>query len=200
MTEFWEKNFRKKQEMWGFTPANSAVFTADLFSDKGFKKILIPGTGYGRNAQAFLSKGMQVTGIEISETAIGLAEKHYGESLTIHHGSVADMPYDQVLYDGIFCHALIHLLDEHERAKLIADCYSQLSENGLMVFTSVTKDTPTYGEGILIGKDRYEQFGGIKMFFYDQGTIRDEFDNYGLTGIKQVAENYPFYMIICEKK
>lgn len=50
---------------------------------------------------------MTVTGIEISETAIQLAEKHFGHTLKIHHGSVTDMPFDHAVYDGIFCHAIV---------------------------------------------------------------------------------------------
>ena len=44
------------------------------------------------------------------------------------------MPFDGNKYDGIFCYALIHLLDSKERKKLIQDCYNQLTENGFMVF------------------------------------------------------------------
>src|SRR5690606_21327078 len=125
----------------------------------------IPGIGYGRNAQIFRNSGMAVTGIEISQTAIDIAQRHFGKDLVIYHGSVTDMPFDDKQYDGIFCYALIHLLDKDERAKLIRDCYNQLSENGYMVFTTITKDAHTYGQGTYISKDRFEMFGGVKMFF-----------------------------------
>ncbi|OQP66559.1 methyltransferase [Niastella vici] len=200
MTDFWEKNFREKQEMWGSMPANSAIATAEIFYNNGFNKILIPGIGYGRNAQPFINKGMEVTGIEISNTAMELAEKRYGKTLKIHHGSVTDMPFDSNLYDGIFCHALIHLLDEKERTQLIADCYNQLTENGIMVFTTITKHAHTYGQGTLLSKDRYEQFGGVKMFFYDENSIQEEFTSYGLCQVDEIVENYPFYLIQCRKK
>lgn len=94
--------------------------------------VLIPGIGYGRNAQIFIESGMTVTGIEISKTAVGLAQNHFGEKLKIYHGSVTEMPFDDKLYDGIFCYGLIYLLSEEERAKLIIDCYNQLTENGFM--------------------------------------------------------------------
>ncbi len=72
MTEFWESSFRDKQEMWGFEPADCALTTLELFKEQGFTKILIPGFGYGRNASVFTENGFNVTGIEISETAIEL--------------------------------------------------------------------------------------------------------------------------------
>lgn len=199
MTELWEHHFQEKQEMWGAEPTRSALLTAEMFFKKGLQKILIPGIGYGRNARAFISRGMEVTGIEISATARALAQKHYGQSLPIHLGSVTDMPFDSDQYDGIFSHALIHLLNKQERTKLISDCYGQLSDGGYMVFTVISTEAPTYGQGTRIGKDRFEQFGGVKIFFYDERSIQREFGRYGLFQLDKIVENYPFYLIQCKK-
>jgi SAM-dependent methyltransferase len=197
--EFWESAFTEKQEMWGFEPAKSAVLTKDFFVQNSVKNILIPGIGYGRNAQIFRDSGIAVSGIEISKTAIEMAKKHYGTNMTIYHGSVTDMPFDQCRYDGIFCYALIHLLDSSERKKLIRDCYNQLTDNGYMVFTAISKEAPTYGQGKLVSKDSYEMFGGVTMFFYDKESINEEFSDAGLFDIMEVTENYPFFLITCKK-
>jgi SAM-dependent methyltransferase len=199
MTEFWEEAFKDKQEMWGLEPAKSAELAKDFFVAQSVKSVLIPGIGYGRNAQIFMDNGMTVTGIEISETAIDLAKKHFGNDLTIYHGSVTEMPFDDKLYDGVFCYGLIYLLDCKERKKLISDCYHQLAENGFMIFTAITKDARTYGQGSKISKDRFEMFGGVKIFFYDRETIAEEFANAGLFEVTGVIENYPFYIIKCRR-
>jgi SAM-dependent methyltransferase len=200
MTEFWEEAFKGKKEMWGLEPAKSTVLTKDFFVAHNIKNVLIPGIGYGRNAQIFMDSGMSVTGIEISQTAIDLAKKHFGNELNIFHGSVTDMPFDSTLYDGIFCYGLIYLLDKDERKKLIQDCFRQLTENGFMVFTAITKDAQTYGQGTELSKDRFEMFGGVKIFFYDRETIEEEFGNTGLFEVTEVTENYPFYLIKCKKE
>lgn len=200
MTEFWEQAFQDKQEMWGFEPTRSALMTAELFAGRDYKNILIPGIGYGRNAVPFIKLGMSVTGIEISAAAIHLASKQFGDGLQIHHGSVTDMPFDKNLYDGIYSHALLHLLDEKERKEFITACYKQLSDNGTMVFTTITKKAATYGQGVPIGKDRFEQFGGVNLFFYDKESIQKEFEQVDLLEISEVAENFPFYMITCKKR
>ena len=199
MTEFWEEAFKDKQEMWGLEPAKSAVLTKDFFVEQKIKNVLIPGIGYGRNAQIFIESGITVTGIEISQTAIDLAQKHFGKDLNIYHGSVTEMPFDNKLFDGIFCYGLIYLLDKGERKKLIQDCFSQLTENGFMVFTAITKDAQTYGQGKQISKDRFEMFGGVTIFFYDKETIEEEFANAGLFEVTEVTENYPFFLIKCRK-
>lgn len=200
MTEFWEEAFKNKQEMWGFEPANSTVLAKDFFVENKVKTVLIPGIGYGRNAQIFRDNGMSVTGIEISQTAIDLGQKHFGNDLTIYHGSVTEMPFDNNLYNAIFCYGLIYLLSKNERAKLIQDCYNQLTKNGCMVFTVITKEAQTYGQGTFVSKDRFEMFGGVKIFFYDRESIQEEFGKAGLFEIIEVEENYPFYLIKCRKE
>lgn len=200
MKEFWEESFINKQEMWGWEAAKSAEIAKNLFVENSVKNVLIPGFGYGRNARTFRENGMRVTGIEISKTAIDLAQKHFENDITIHHGSVNDMPFDDKVYDGIFCYGLIHLLDEAERAKLIADCYNQLSPSGLMVFTAITQNAQTYGQGTEISKDRFEMFGGVRLYFYNKEAVKQEFSKAGLYEIEEITENYPFYIIKCRKE
>jgi len=208
MTEFWESSFRDKQEMWGFEPADSAIAIVDLFRKNGLTKILIPGFGYGRNAQLFNDNGFDVTGIEISETAIDLAKKNYGDHLKIYHGSVSAMPFDNEIYDGIFCYALIHLLSVKDRAKLIEDCYDQLRPDGYMVFIAISKSDIQYGDGNEISKDTFETRHGVTLFFYDSDSIKKEFGKFGLIESKEINEpamnvdNKPsrkFWQITCKK-
>jgi hypothetical protein len=69
-----------------------------------------------------------------------------------------------------------------------------------MVFTTITRQASTYGQGIPISKDRFEQFGGVKLFFYDKDTILKDFEKFGLLEISELTENFPFYLIICQKQ
>ncbi|EON70643.1 hypothetical protein H131_20467 [Lysinibacillus sphaericus OT4b.31] len=123
MTEFWESSFIEKQTMWEFDDTHSAILTKDFFLERNVKDILVSGIGYGRNAKVFIGNGINVTGMEISKTAIDLARQN-GLNTSIFNGSVTDMPFDNKLYDGIFCYALIHLLNNRERNKFIKDCYN----------------------------------------------------------------------------
>ncbi len=200
MPEFWEEAFIDKQEMWGMPPAKSAILTTDFFTKRSIRNILIPGIGYGRNARPFLTAGMTITGIEISQTAIGLAHQHFGTAMNIYHGSVTDMPFDDQQYEGIFCHALLHLLDKQQRAKLIEDCYRQLTEGGIMVFTAITKAAPGFGKGKLISTDRYEIHKGAKIYYYDRESVQAEFGGTGLISISEVEENQPMYLITCKQE
>lgn len=170
---------------------------------------LIPGFGYGRNAKIFSENGMDVTGIEISETAIQLAKNHFNDDLKVFHGSVCAMPFDQEVYDGIYCYALLHLLNDNERSKLLDDCYNQLRENGIMVFIVVSKRDSKYGKGRGISKDRFELMPGVSLFFYDADSIDTEFAKYGLIAAEEMDEpiirvghipSQKFWQVICKKE
>jgi SAM-dependent methyltransferase len=189
----------------GFEPSDSAIIAKDFFLEKNVKDILIPGIGYGRNAMVFDDHGINVTGIEISKTAIDLARKK-GLKFPIYHGSVTDMPFDNKHYDGIFSYALIHLLSSRAREKFIHDCFNQLKPNGFMIFTAVSTKAPMFGKGKQLSKNRFEIMEGVKMFFYDSESVKREFGKYGLiefTEIEEQIENKPpikFIMVTCTKE
>ncbi|WHX98554.1 class I SAM-dependent methyltransferase [Neobacillus sp. DY30] len=206
--EFWESSFIEKQTMWGFEPTDSAILTKDFFLERNVKDILIPGIGYGRNAKVFIDNGINVTGIEISKTAIDLARQN-GLHIPIFHGPVCDMPFDDKRYDGIFSHALIHLLNKQEREKFIRDCYNQLRPNGFMIFTTVSKKAPMFGKGKQLDKDYFEIMEGVKMYFYDSESIQQDFGEYRLVEFSEIDEpnkemiNKPsinFIMVKCKRE
>lgn len=209
MTEFWESSFIEKQTMWGFEPAESAVLAKDIFVENKVKNILLPGIGYGRNAKIFLNNGIRVTGIEISQTAIDLARTENKLDIPIYHGSVTDMPFDNILYDGIFSYALIHLLNKPERKQFIKNCYNQLNTNGYMIFSTISKASPMYGKGTKLSKDRFKTANGANLFFYDEESIKQEFGKYGFIRSEPIEEpikfaaNHPpmqFTIVICQKR
>lgn len=205
MPEFWETAFVDKQLMWGHAPTVSALLARDEFVRAGVREVLVPGVGYGRNAKPFLDAGMSVTGIEISDTAISLARSALGLTFPIHHGSVTDMPFDERRYDGVFCFGLLYLLDAPARAKVVADCFAQLSPGGRMIFTVISKRAPMFGQGACLGEDCYERVPGLSMYFYDDASVERAFGSYGMTEAREIDEpahagsTLPFFHVVCAK-
>jgi SAM-dependent methyltransferase len=188
MRSFWDNSFIEHREMWGFQPSVSARLAREWFVEKNIQDILIPGIGYGRNAAEFIDNGIKVTGIEISATAVEMAAKHYGSSIRIYEGSVTDMPFDDRLYEGIFCHGLLYLLNAEQRRKMIADCYRQLKPGGWMIFTVISRRSPNYGKGEKVAEDTFRIGKGGELFFYDEAAAGKEFEHAGLTEIFEIEE------------
>jgi SAM-dependent methyltransferase len=208
MMDYWESRFKNEGEMWKFEPSDSALFALELFMSNGIKNILIPGFGYGRNAKIFLENGFSVTGIEISESAIKIAKSN-GLNCPVHHGSVTSMPFDNQQFDGIFCYALIHLLNKYERRTFLKSCYNQLNKGGIMVFTITSRQMSLYGNGRYLSKDRFEISKGLKVYFYDNESVTKEFSEFGLESCSDIEEPTKFMegveptqlkIVICRKR
>ncbi|WP_067151656.1 class I SAM-dependent methyltransferase [Pseudotamlana agarivorans] len=208
MSNFWEQSFQKNNKMWGEEPSVSAAMVANDFMQKGYKEILIPGCGYGRNAKPFIDLNMEVTGIEISQTAINIAAKTVPHNFKIYNGDVTDMSFDEKKYDGIYCYSLLHLLELEERISLINKCYAQLVKGGTMVFVTLSTNDYQFGKGSKISKNRFLSKHNVKLYFHNAITIDEEFRAYGLIGAKEILEpkknpvNKHFetlWMITCRK-
>lgn len=204
MTEFWESAFQNKKKMWGDTPTDNARTVLKLLQERDINNILIPGFGYGRNAKVFYDAGFEVTGIEISKTAIEKARSYFGNEVKIFHGSVIDMPFDKFGYQSIYCYSLIHLLNKTERIRLIDNCYQQLKPNGLMVFVALSVNDKRFGVGKELEKNTFLSPHGLPLYFYDEASIKNEFGPYNILEAVEInePEDHPkerFWMIICEK-
>lgn len=73
-----------------------------------------------------------------------------------------------------------------------------------MVFTVVSKEWPMFGQGPKLGEDWYETHPGVRIFFYDEGSLRRELGPYGLVDVAKVDEpmhdgsRRPFLQATCE--
>jgi SAM-dependent methyltransferase len=208
MTEYWESRFKNEGTMWKSDPSDSAIMALELFINAEINDILIPGFGYGRNAKIFIDRGFDVVGIEISKSAIDLARMN-SIDCKIHHGSVTSMPYDNKEYGGIFCYALIHLLNRNERRSFLSSCYNQLKSGGLMIFVVATVENSMFGNGKLLSRNRYQLSSGLNVYFYDDRSVENEFTDFGITLFKDIEEPVKFMtgaepvklkFVICRKR
>jgi SAM-dependent methyltransferase len=207
MHNVWEELFSSEGALWKFEASDSAILALRIFQNHNFKKVLIPGFGYGRNALLFLQNGFEVTGIEISPSAIRLAREN-GITCSVHLGSVTEMPYDAVKYDGIFCYALLHLLNKNERKKFLRSCLDQLTPDGIMIFVVVSRRHTSYGSGKYLSRGRFELRKGVKVFFYDEDDVDREFAGIPQVSCSDIAEPVkfmegmdplPMKMVVCSR-
>ncbi len=205
--EYWESRFKNEGAMWKLEPADSALLALKLFQNSGFRKILVPGMGYGRNAKVFHDNGFKVTGIEISASAVQLAKEN-GLTFKMHCGSVTQMPFDDELYECIYCYALIHLLNKAERKQFLRNCFNQLKPGGIMVFTVASVSMSLFGTGRKLSENRFRVSKGLEVYFYDNKAVEKEFSPFGLNEIQDIAEPVKFMenqdpilmkLVVCHK-
>ena len=59
MKEYWNKRYNNEGKIWGDLPSKTAQYALELFSKNKVKRILIPGSGYGRNSKLFSASGFK---------------------------------------------------------------------------------------------------------------------------------------------
>ncbi|WP_051003991.1 class I SAM-dependent methyltransferase [Gottschalkia acidurici] len=191
MNPYWNKRYLKENRIWGEKPSNTAIYALNLFEKYEVKKILIPGAGYGRNSKLFSSRGLLVSGIEISKIAVEIAEK-YDPDTKFYKGSVLDMPYEDKIYDAIYCFNVLHLFKEQERKEFISKCIENIKINGLMFFTVFSDQEKSYVKGKEIEKDTFESKPGRPVHYFTEEDLLNHFEQMNTieTSLIEETENH----------
>jgi SAM-dependent methyltransferase len=191
MNTFWEERFLDEGRIWGDTPSRSVPYAIRLFKKAGVRKVLIPGSGYGRNAGEFARAGFEVTGIEISDAALALARQS-APNVRYLRGSVLDMPFDNSMYDGIYCFNVLHLFRKDDRAVFLQRCREQLKEGGVMFFVVFSDKESSCGTGKMVEENTFESKPGREVHYYSNEDLVSEFRGLGIlkTGMIEDPEEH----------
>lgn len=174
MNTFWEERFLEEGRIWGDTPSRTVEYATVLFKNAGVTELLVPGSGYGRNAEEFARAGFIVTGIEISATAVTLAQQN-SKGIRYHLGSVLDMPFDDSMYDGIYCFNVLHLFRNNNREVFLQRCEEQLKDDGVMFFVVFSDRETSFGKGRMVEEHTFESKPGREVHYYSREDLVSEF-------------------------
>lgn len=191
MRNYWNSRFRQEGKIWSNNASKTAEYAKEVFSRNAVKTILVPGAGYGRNAELFAAAGFEVTGIEISEEALKLAGQT-ASRVKYYLGSVLDMPFNDEIYDAIYCFNVLHLFRENDRRLFIKKCFNQLAENGLTFFTVFSEQEPSFGKGEKVEENTFESKPGRPVHYFSEEDLSTHFKDYELveTGVLEDPENH----------
>ncbi|MFX1310862.1 MAG: class I SAM-dependent methyltransferase [Promethearchaeota archaeon] len=189
--EYWDNRFLDKGKIWGTNPSKTAFFALNLFKKYDIKKVLVPGSGYGRHTKLFSANNYKVTGIEISEIGLSIAREFDSKSNFIL-GSVLDMPFDDEIYDAIFCYNLLHLLLEKQRVLFIEKCYKQLKNTGFMFFSVFSDKEDSFGKGVRIEENTFESKPYRPTHYFTEEDLLQHFHAFSVieTDIIEEKENH----------
>jgi SAM-dependent methyltransferase len=185
--EFWNNRFLKEGEVWGDCSSVTAVYALELFRRHNVKKILVPGSGYGRNTKLFSGAGFDVTGIDISSVSCDMA-KNFDPLTDFHCGSVLDMSFLPDTYDAIYCFNTLHLFYKNERVVFITECLNRLKAEGLIFLTVFSEDEPSYGKNRSMEKDTYESRPGRPTHYFTDEDLRCHLKNFKVLVTGKVDE------------
>jgi SAM-dependent methyltransferase len=130
-------------------------------------------------------------GIEISEVAYKIA-KEYDRKTQFILGTILEMPFNEDLYDAIFCYNTLHLFLRENRIKILENCYKQLRTNGFVFFTVFSDKEKSFGKGKEIEENTFESKPGRPTHYFSEHDLIEHFKEYSIveTGILKDRENH----------
>jgi len=106
------------------------------FNGFGGQRLLEVGCGIGTDLTRFARGGARVTGVDLSETAIGLArqnlELHGAQAEALHVANGEALPFADSTFDVVYGHGVVQYTADP--ARLIAECHRVLRPGGTGIF------------------------------------------------------------------
>ena len=140
-------------EGWGGNERMSKAVLVDRFLAVGDNpkqgKLLELGCGEGHHCRAFSKLGFEVTGIDISPTAIAWAKEKAKEARIAGKYYIADLTAESLelpeRYDVVIDGNCLHCIIGADRATFLSHVYRSLSESGVFFVSSLcSKDENSY--------------------------------------------------------
>jgi SAM-dependent methyltransferase len=171
-SQYWEKSFLNKPEMFGLKPSIAAVNSLKTFKQNNINNIIEIGAGLGRDTIFFAKNGINIEALDYSPTAIKIIKKKAEEnklSISIKT-KIFDirkkLPYENISIEACFSHMLYCMaLSTSELKNLNSEILRILKPGGINIFTVRHLEDGDYKNGIHRGEDLYENDGYVVHFF-----------------------------------
>ena len=208
-SQYWEKNFLNKPEMFGLEPSKAAINTLKTFKEQNIKKTVELGAGLGRDTIFFAKNSIHVTALDYSPAAIKVINKKSSENKLSNFISTkifdvrAKLPFEDSSIEACFSHMLYCMaLSTSDLTNLNNEVLRILKPGGVNIYTVRHTGDSDYKNGIHIGDDLYENDGFIVHFFSEE-KVRKISGGFDILSIEKFEEGkFPrkLYRIMLKKK
>ena len=185
--DYWNTQFSKHRYIWGESPSKSAEIALSLFRKHKVNKILVPGSGYGRNSKLFSTSGFDVTGIEISEEACALAQE-YDPATKLYNGSFLENNFVQGPYQGIYCFNVLQLFLKPDRIRFVQKSAQLLSPKGLMFFTGISDQDASFGQGEEVEENTFAVQPDKILHFFTPDDLKIHFEEFKILEVGDLED------------
>ena len=208
-SQYWEKNFLSKPEMFGLEPSKAAINTLENFKKEKINEIVELGSGLGRDTLFFAKNSINVQAIDYSPAAIKIINKKIEEhKLTnLVSAKIFDvrkkLPFKDNSVEACFSHMLYCMaLTTTELKYLNSEICRILKPGGFNIYTVRHTGDGDYKNGSHVGEDLYENDGFIVHFFSEK-KVREIADGFNVINIESFEEGaFPrkLFKVILKKK
>ncbi len=171
-SQYWEKNFLSKSEMFGLKPSKAALSALQTFKKENIKEVAELGAGLGRDTIFFGKNNINIKALDYSPTAINEINKKVKKNNLSNKISTKifdirkKLPFKNMSIDACFSHMLYCMaLTISDLKNLNKEVLRILKPGGFNIFTVRHLGDGDYKNGTHRGEDLYENDGFIVHFF-----------------------------------
>ena len=208
-SQYWEKSFQNKPEMFGLKPSKAAINSLKTFKEEKIKKIIELGAGLGRDAIFFAKNAISIMALDYSPAAIKIInnkslEHKLSDFISTQIFDVRKkLPFEDNSIEACFSHMLYCMaLSIAELKYLNGEICRILKSGGINVYTVRHTEDGDYKNGTHIGEDLYENDGFI-VHFFSKEKVKKITDGFSIRSIENFEEGkFPrkLFKVILKKK
>jgi|TARA_B110000438_G_scaffold3650_1_gene3658 SAM-dependent methyltransferase len=206
-SQYWEKNFSNKPEMFGLKPSVAAVKALKKFKEENISNIIELGAGLGRDTIFFAQNSIYVHALDYSSSAISIINKKKDELNLSKYikTQVFDirkkLPFTNENFQGCFSHMLYCMaLSNNNIQYLNKEIFRILKKGGLNIYTVRNFEDGDYKNGIHIGEDLYENDGFV-VHFFSKDKIKESSKKFKTLHIEKLEEgSFPRKLYIIQNQ
>lgn len=190
--EYWNTIWEKAERV---SVSNYAKRCYAKIENNDYQTLLDVGCGNGKDSIYFAKKGLHVTAVDFSSTAIEqlkqtIAEKALSNINTIKE-DILYLDMDDNSFDVIYAHLSLQYFDDEITTRIFDKLYKILKPEGMIFIRCKSKDDHLYGQGEKIGDDMFIK-GHIRHFFSKEYMIK-KLIQYYLIRIRRSSSIYHGY-------
>jgi ubiquinone/menaquinone biosynthesis C-methylase UbiE len=155
--KIWEESFKDQVKYSSYNTApvdvivrNVSYYLRARFNSEQINKLkfLEIGCGAGVNLAWLAKKGVQVSGIDISEEALDLAKQKLQEENirydSLVHTSATNLPFEDDFFSGVVESCVVQHISEVERSKVFSEIYRVLKPGGVFIGHMLDRDCTAF--------------------------------------------------------
>ncbi|MDD3399033.1 MAG: class I SAM-dependent methyltransferase [Candidatus Methanomethylophilaceae archaeon] len=160
----WERLYRQESRAW------RGVNRLDLPLSPGIRALDI-GCGNGKSTAYLLESGCEVTGIDVSETAVqGCRERFPSAAFQVADATL--LPFPDGSYDLVLMVHVLEHLDSDSRTQAMQEAWRVLAEGGTIYLQAFNRQDLRYGKGEKGTEEHsFRRGNGIVYHYFDADEI-----------------------------
>src|SRR6059036_215345 len=167
-------------------PLPAVAEFADYLKQLNVSKLLDLGCGAGRHAIYLAKAGFQVTGLDVSTTALrelqGRIDKYKLTNATIIKHEMSELPFIDNYFDGVVSTNVLHHGTAAEIKRTLGEVYRVMRKSAVAFVVTLSRKDFRYGSGKNLEPDTYQftegDEKGIVHHFFSEKELQSFFSQF----------------------